>query len=105
MGLEELFTRYNRLVSSKYANLMAEYTSVSAIQRIAVEVVFSCGVVAAAIWFAWVDGDLKSPYPFSRRQGWFRFVLSRCCRAWLVLIAESVTLFHLSKACWKCAKN
>lgn len=64
MGLEAPFSRRNRDLAAKHAHLTAEYTSISALQRIAVEVVLVCGVVAAAIWFAWGGGDLNESAPF-----------------------------------------
>jgi ATP-binding cassette, subfamily B, bacterial PglK len=64
MGLEAPFSRRNRDLAGKHANLAAEYTSIAAIQRMAVEIVLVCGVVAAAIWFAWSDGDLNQSAPF-----------------------------------------
>lgn len=64
MGLEAPFSRRNRDLAGKYAQLAAEYTSIAAVQRMAVEVVLVCGVVAAAIWFAWLGGDLNEQAPF-----------------------------------------
>lgn len=63
MGLEMPFSRLNRDLASKHAHLAAEYTSIAAVQRMAVEVVLVCGVVAAAIWFAWSGGDLNQSAP------------------------------------------
>lgn len=64
MGLEMPFSRRNRDLAGKHAHLAAEYTSIAAVQRMAVEVVLVCGVVAAAIWFAWTGGDLNESAPF-----------------------------------------
>lgn len=64
MGLEAPFSRRNRELAGKHAHLAAEYTSIAAVQRMAVEVVLVCGVVASAIWFAWAGGDLKESAPF-----------------------------------------
>ncbi len=64
MGLEAPFSRRNRDLAGKHAHLAAEYTSIAAVQRMAVEVVLVCGVVAAAIWFAWAGGDLNESAPF-----------------------------------------
>jgi ATP-binding cassette, subfamily B, bacterial PglK len=64
MGLEAPFSRRNRDLAGKHAHLSAEYTSIAAVQRMAVEVVLVCGVVAAAIWFAWAGGDLNESTPF-----------------------------------------
>lgn len=64
MGLELPFSRRNRDLAGKHAHLAAEYTSIAAVQRMAVEVVLVCGVVAAAIWFAWTGGDLNESAPF-----------------------------------------
>jgi ATP-binding cassette, subfamily B, bacterial PglK len=64
MGLEAPFSRRNRELAGKHAHLAAEYTSITAVQRMAVEVVLVCGVVAAAIWFAWAGGDLNESAPF-----------------------------------------
>jgi ABC-type bacteriocin/lantibiotic exporter with double-glycine peptidase domain len=63
MGLEAPFSRLNRDLAVKHAHLAAEYTSIAAVQRMAVEVVLVCGVVAAAIWFAWNGGDLNQSAP------------------------------------------
>jgi ABC-type bacteriocin/lantibiotic exporter with double-glycine peptidase domain len=64
MGLEVPFSRRNRNLARKHAHLAAEYTSIAAIQRMAVEVVLVCGVILAAIWFAWSEGDLNQSAPF-----------------------------------------
>jgi len=63
MGLESPFSRRNRDLAGKHAQLAAEYTSISAVQRMAVEVVLVCGVVGAAIWFAWSGADLNQSAP------------------------------------------
>lgn len=63
MGLEAPFARRNCDLAGKHADLAAEYTSIAAVQRMAVEVVLVCGVVAAAIWHAWSGGDLKQSAP------------------------------------------
>lgn len=64
MGLEEPFARRNSVLAHDHANLAAEYISIAAAQRMAIEVVLTCGVVAAAIWFAWAGGDLTESAPF-----------------------------------------
>lgn len=64
MGLEASFSYRNRDLAAKHANLLAEYASIAALQRIAIEVVLVCGVVAAAIWFAWSSGNLNESAPF-----------------------------------------
>ncbi len=64
MGLEVPFSRRNRDLAGKHAYLAAEYTSITAVQRMAIEVVFVCGVVVAAIWFSWAGGDLNESAPF-----------------------------------------
>jgi ABC-type bacteriocin/lantibiotic exporter with double-glycine peptidase domain len=64
MGLEAPFSRRNRDLAGKHARLAAEYTSIVGLQRMAVEVVLVCGVVAAAIWYAWTGGDLNESAPF-----------------------------------------
>jgi ABC-type bacteriocin/lantibiotic exporter with double-glycine peptidase domain len=63
MGLEAPFIRRNRDLAGKHAQLAAEYTTIAAVQRMAVEVVLVCGVVAAAIWFAWNGSDLNQSTP------------------------------------------
>ena len=63
MGLEAPFSRRNRALAGEHANLSAEYTSIAAVQRMAVEVVLVCGVVAAAAWFSWTGGDLNESAP------------------------------------------
>lgn len=64
MGLEAPFSRRNLDLAGKHAHLAAEYTSIAAVQRMAVEVMLVCGVVAASIWFAWKGGDLNQSAPF-----------------------------------------
>lgn len=64
MGLEAPFSRRNRDLADKHAHLAAEYASIAVVQRMAVEVVLVCGVVAAAIWFAWSESDLSQSAPF-----------------------------------------
>lgn len=64
MGLEVPFSRRNKELANRHAGLAADYTSISAIQRMAVEVVLVCGVVLAAIWFAWTGGDINQSAPF-----------------------------------------
>lgn len=63
MGLEAPFGRRNRELASKHARLAAEYTFIGNLQRMVVEVVLVCGVVAAGIWFAWSGGDLNQSVP------------------------------------------
>jgi ABC-type bacteriocin/lantibiotic exporter with double-glycine peptidase domain len=63
MGLEGPFSRRNRDLASKHAHLAAEYTAIAAVQRMAIEVVLVCGVVAAAIWFSWSGGDINQSAP------------------------------------------
>jgi len=63
MGLERVFIRRNHELAINHAKLAAEYSSISNVQRVAVEVVLFCGVVAAAIWFAWRGGDLNQMAP------------------------------------------
>jgi ABC-type bacteriocin/lantibiotic exporter with double-glycine peptidase domain len=63
MGLEAPFGRRNRDLAVKHAHLAAEYTSIAAVQRMAVEVVLVCGVVVAAIWFTWSGGDINQSAP------------------------------------------
>ena len=63
MGLENVFIRRNNNLASSHANIAAEYSAISATQRAAIEVVVVCGVVAAAIWFAWSGGDLNKMAP------------------------------------------
>jgi ATP-binding cassette, subfamily B, bacterial PglK len=63
MGLETPFARRNRDLADKHAQLAAEYATIAAVQRMAVEVVLVCGVVAAAIWFAWNERDLNQSAP------------------------------------------
>ena len=63
MGLETPFSRRNRDLAGKHARLAAEYTSIATVQRLAIEIVLVCGVVAAAIWFAWSGVDLKQSAP------------------------------------------
>lgn len=63
MGLEAPFSKRNRDLAGKHANLAAEYTAIAAVQRMAVEIVLVCGVVLAAIWFAWSAGDLSQSAP------------------------------------------
>ena len=64
MSLEKPFSLRNRDLAKKYAHLTAEYTSIAAVQRMAIEVVLVCGVVAAAIWFAFAEANLNDSAPF-----------------------------------------
>lgn len=64
MSLETQFTRRNCDLADKHARLASEYTSIASVQRMAVEVVLVCGVVVAAIWFAWSGGDIGESAPF-----------------------------------------
>lgn len=63
MGLERVFIRRNHDLAINHAKLAAEYSSISNVQRVAVEVVLVCGVVVGAIWFAWRGGDLNQMAP------------------------------------------
>lgn len=63
MGLEGPFNRRNQELANKHAYLAAEYTSIAAMQRMAIEVVLVCGVIVAAIWLAWTDADLNQSAP------------------------------------------
>lgn len=63
MGLEGPFSRRNRNLATQHAHLAAEYTAIAAVQRMAIEVVLVCGVVAAAIWFSWSGGDINQSAP------------------------------------------
>lgn len=64
MGLEAPFSRRNRELAGRHAHLAAEYTSIATVQRIAVEVVLVCGVVAVGIWFSWKGNELNQSVPF-----------------------------------------
>lgn len=64
MGLEAPFSFRNSELVKKHSALAAEYTSIAAVQRMAVEVVLVCSVVAAGIWFAWTGGDIAEMAPF-----------------------------------------
>lgn len=63
MSLEAPFIKRNGDLANNHARLAAEYTSIAATQRVAVEVILVCGVVAACIWFAWSGGDLHQMAP------------------------------------------
>lgn len=63
MGLEKAFIRRNRDLATTHARCAAEYSVISMVQRMAVEVVFFCAVVAGAIWFAQKGGDLNQMAP------------------------------------------
>lgn len=63
MGLETPFARRNHELVEKHAKLAADYVSIATTQRVAVEVVLVCGVVGAAMWFAWGGGDLSQSAP------------------------------------------
>lgn len=69
MGLETPFARRNHDLVKKHANLAADYVSIATTQRVAVEVVLVCSVVGAAIWFAWVGGDLSQSAPIIGTMG------------------------------------
>lgn len=64
MGLESQFARRNSELAVRHAQLTAKYSSISAMQRTAIEVVLVCGVIVAAIWFTLSDGDLARAVPF-----------------------------------------
>jgi ABC-type bacteriocin/lantibiotic exporter with double-glycine peptidase domain len=63
MGLEVPFIQRNRDLARCHSRLSAEYISITGAQRMAVEVILVCGVVAAAIMFAWNGGDLNQAAP------------------------------------------
>jgi ATP-binding cassette, subfamily B, bacterial PglK len=63
MGLEAPFSFRNSELVKKHSALAAEYTSIAAVQRMAVEVVLVCAVVAAGIWFTWTGGDIAEMAP------------------------------------------
>ena len=63
MGLEAPFRRRNSDLAGRHAQLAAEYSTIVAVQRMAIEVVLVCGVVAAAIWFSWTGADIKESAP------------------------------------------
>lgn len=63
MGLELPFIRRNRDLACRHAILAAEFATIAAVQRMAVEVILVCGVVAAAIWFSWQGVDLNQSAP------------------------------------------
>lgn len=63
MGLELPFSRRNRELVERHAGLAADYLTIATTQRVAVEVVLVCCVVAAGIGFAWMGGDLQRSAP------------------------------------------
>lgn len=63
MGLEAPFIHRNRDLAGRHAHLAAEYTTIATEVRMVVEVVLVCGVVVAAIWFAWQGSDLNAATP------------------------------------------
>lgn len=63
MGLESSFSERNRKIAERHANLAAEYISVSATQRVAVEAVMVCAIVGACIWFSITGQDLAAQAP------------------------------------------
>jgi ABC-type bacteriocin/lantibiotic exporter with double-glycine peptidase domain len=69
MGLETPFAHRNHELVEKHAGLAADYVSIATTQRVAVEVVLVCGVVGAAIWFAWGGGDLSQSAPIIGTMG------------------------------------
>lgn len=92
MGLEAPFIRRNRDLAVKHAHLASEYTTVVAVQRMAVEVVLGCGVVGAAIWFGWTGGNLDRSAPSIVT---FGLVAVRSAPA-LSRLASAYTGFHYS---------
>ncbi|MBX3611669.1 MAG: ABC transporter ATP-binding protein [Hydrogenophaga sp.] len=63
MGIEIPFSRRNQSLVDQHASLAADYQTIATVQRVAVEVVLFCSVVAAAIWFAWLDADINHSAP------------------------------------------
>jgi len=64
MGLEFSFSERNRKIAQRHADLAADYVSVSATQRVAVEAIMVCVVVCACIWFSVTGQDLIVQAPF-----------------------------------------
>lgn len=63
MGLEQVFIQRNDALATQHSNLAAEYAAISTVQRLAIEVILFCCVIAATIWFAWTGKDLKQMAP------------------------------------------
>lgn len=63
MGLEASFVRRNRSIVDQQVDLSAEYASISAMQRVAVEVLMVCAVVLGCIWMVFSGRDLVQMAP------------------------------------------
>ncbi len=64
MGLELTFSNRNRTIADRHADLTANYVSVSATQRIAVEAIMVSAIVGACIWISLSGQDLVAQAPF-----------------------------------------
>ncbi len=64
MGLEFSFSERNRAIARRHADLTADYVSVSATQRIAVEAIMVSAIVGTCIWFSFTEQDLVAQAPF-----------------------------------------
>jgi ABC-type bacteriocin/lantibiotic exporter with double-glycine peptidase domain len=64
MGLEFSFSERNRVIAQRHADLAADYVSVSATQRIAVEAIMVSAIVGTCIWFSFTEQDLVAQAPF-----------------------------------------
>jgi ATP-binding cassette, subfamily B, bacterial PglK len=64
MGLEFSFSERNRSIAHRHADLTADYVSISATQRIAVEAILVCSVVASCIWLSFTEQNLIAQAPF-----------------------------------------
>lgn len=63
MGLEEFFIRRNQDLATQHSSLATEYSIISTLQRLTIEVVLFCGVVFAAVCFSLRGGDLNYMVP------------------------------------------
>lgn len=63
MGLELPFIRRNDAVVDTHVKLTADYVTISAVQRIAVEVIMVCSVVIGCIWLGFSGVDIVQLAP------------------------------------------
>jgi ABC-type bacteriocin/lantibiotic exporter with double-glycine peptidase domain len=92
MGLEQVFIQRNYTLATHHANLTAEYSAISTVQRLAIEVILFCCVVVATIWFAWTGEDLKQAAPAIATLG---LIAVRCAPA-LSRLAGAYNSFRYS---------
>lgn len=63
MGLELIFLKRNKDITDKHVDLAAEYTAISAVPRISIEVIMVCIIVFACFWLEFSGGDIVESAP------------------------------------------